>query len=56
MWNKFFLLVIKCLKGEDNIDFVINIGYIVLNYCVWCKICFLVKKLYFWVMFFYVNW
>lgn len=38
MWNKFFLLVIKCLKGVDNIDFDVNIGNIVLNYCVWCKI------------------
>lgn len=34
MWNKFFLLVTKCLKGVDNIDFV---GSIVLNYSVWCK-------------------
>lgn len=25
MWDKFFLLVIKCLKGEDNIDFVRSI-------------------------------
>lgn len=35
MWNKFFLLVIKCLKGVDNIDFV---GSIVLYYSECCKI------------------